>query len=58
MTYDFRIAAADKPTLYRDLASALAGRVQGDLHVGPFVPGDPGPRPLSLPARVEVIIRA
>ena len=30
MTYDFRIAAADKPTLYRDLASALDGLVAGE----------------------------
>ena len=30
MTYDFRIAAADKPTLYRDLASALEGLVTGE----------------------------
>lgn len=27
MTYDFRIAAADTPTMYRDLASALEGLV-------------------------------
>ena len=30
MTYDFRIAAADTPTLYRDLASALEGLVAGE----------------------------
>ena len=30
MTYDFKIAAADKPTLYRDLASALEGLVAGE----------------------------
>jgi len=30
MTYDFRIEAADKPTLYRDLASALGGLVAGE----------------------------
>ena len=30
MTYDFRIEAADKPTLYRDLASALQGLVSGE----------------------------
>ena len=30
MTYDFTIAAADKPTLYRDLASALEGLVAGE----------------------------
>ena len=30
MTYDFRIAAADKATLYRDLASALEGLVTGE----------------------------
>ena len=30
MTYDFRIAAADTPTLYRDLASALEGLVTGE----------------------------
>jgi len=29
LTYDFRIEAADKPTLYRDLASALEGLVAG-----------------------------
>ncbi len=28
--YDFKIAAADKPTLYRDLASALEGLVAGE----------------------------
>lgn len=28
--YDFRIEAADKPTLYRDLASALEGLVAGE----------------------------
>src|SRR3954451_22970903 len=28
--YDFRIEAADKPTLYRDLASALQGLVAGE----------------------------
>ena len=28
--YDFQIEAADKPTLYRDLASALAGLVDGE----------------------------
>ena len=28
--YDFKIAAADKATLYRDLASALEGRVAGE----------------------------
>ena len=30
MTYDFRIEAAHKPTLYRDLASALEGLVAGE----------------------------
>ena len=30
MTYDFKIAAADKGTLYRDLASALEGLVTGE----------------------------
>jgi L-methionine (R)-S-oxide reductase len=30
LTYDFRIAAADTPTLYRDLASALEGLVAGE----------------------------
>ena len=30
MTYDFKIAAADKATLYRDLASALKGLVTGE----------------------------
>ena len=30
MTYDFKIAAADTPTLYRDLASALEGLVAGE----------------------------
>ena len=30
MTYDFRIEAADKPTMYRDLASALGGLVAGE----------------------------
>ena len=30
MTYDFRIAAADKETLYRDLASALEGLISGE----------------------------
>ena len=30
MTYDFRIEAADTPTLYRDLASALEGLVSGE----------------------------
>ena len=33
MTYDFKIAAADKPTLYRDLASALEGLIAGELDV-------------------------
>ena len=28
--YDFKIAAADKATLYRDLASALEGLVNGE----------------------------
>ena len=28
--YDFKIEAADKPTLYRDLASALEGLVAGE----------------------------
>jgi GAF domain-containing protein len=28
--YDFKIAAADKPTMYRDLASALEGLVAGE----------------------------
>ena len=28
--FDFKIAAADKPTLYRDLASALEGLVSGE----------------------------
>jgi GAF domain-containing protein len=30
LTYDFRIAAADAPTMYRDLASALEGLVTGE----------------------------
>ena len=30
MTYDFRIEAADKATMYRDLASALEGLVTGE----------------------------
>ena len=30
MTYDFRIAAADTPTLYRDLASAVEGLMSGE----------------------------
>ena len=30
MTYDFKIPAADKATLYRDLASALEGLVSGE----------------------------
>jgi L-methionine (R)-S-oxide reductase len=30
MTYDFRIAAADPATMYRDLASALEGLVAGE----------------------------
>ena len=30
MTYDFRIEAADKPTMYRDLASAIEGLVHGE----------------------------
>jgi GAF domain-containing protein len=30
MTYDFRIEAADKATMYKDLASALAGLVTGE----------------------------
>jgi L-methionine (R)-S-oxide reductase len=30
MTYDFRIAAADTATMYRDLASALEGLVAGE----------------------------
>jgi GAF domain-containing protein len=30
LTYDFRIAAADKATMYRDLASALEGLVSGE----------------------------
>ena len=30
MTYDFRIAAADKRTMYSDLASALRGLVTGE----------------------------
>jgi len=30
LTYDFRIAAADKGTLYRDLASALQGLMTGE----------------------------
>jgi GAF domain-containing protein len=30
LTYDFRIAAADTPTLYRDLASAVEGLVSGE----------------------------
>lgn len=28
--YDFKIAAAEKPTMYRDLASALEGLVAGE----------------------------
>ncbi len=31
MTYDFRVEAADKATMYRDLASALKGLVTGEL---------------------------
>jgi len=30
MTYDFRIAAADTGTMYRDLASALGGLIAGE----------------------------
>ena len=30
MTYDFRIAAADTATMYRDLASALEGLITGE----------------------------
>ncbi len=30
MTYDYKIAAADTPTMYRDLASALEGLVAGE----------------------------
>ena len=30
MTYDFRIAAADTPTMYRDIESALQGLVAGE----------------------------
>ena len=30
MTYDFRITAADAPTMYRDLASALEGLTAGE----------------------------
>jgi L-methionine (R)-S-oxide reductase len=30
LTYDFKIAAADTPTMYRDLASALEGLVAGE----------------------------
>ena len=30
MTYDFKIAAADKPVMYRDLASALEALVDGE----------------------------
>jgi GAF domain-containing protein len=30
MTYDFKIEAVDKATMYRDLASALAGLVTGE----------------------------
>jgi GAF domain-containing protein len=30
LTYDFRIEAADKTTMYRDLASALEGLVSGE----------------------------
>ena len=30
MTYDFKIAAADKATLYRDLASALESLISGE----------------------------
>jgi GAF domain-containing protein len=30
LTYDFRIEAADKPTMYRDLASAIEGLVHGE----------------------------
>jgi L-methionine (R)-S-oxide reductase len=30
LTYDFKIAAADAPTMYRDLASALEGLVAGE----------------------------
>jgi GAF domain-containing protein len=31
LTYDFKIVAADKPTLYRDLGAALEGLVAGEL---------------------------
>jgi L-methionine (R)-S-oxide reductase len=30
LTYDFKIAAADKTTMYRDLASALGGLIAGE----------------------------
>ena len=30
MTYNFKIAAADPTTMYRDLASALEGLVAGE----------------------------
>jgi GAF domain-containing protein len=30
LTYDFRIEAADKPVMYRDLASALEGLIAGE----------------------------
>jgi L-methionine (R)-S-oxide reductase len=30
LTYDYKIAAADTPTMYRDLASALEGLVAGE----------------------------
>jgi L-methionine (R)-S-oxide reductase len=30
LTYDFKIAAADKRTMYRDLASALGGLIAGE----------------------------
>jgi GAF domain-containing protein len=30
LTYDFRIVAADTPTLYRDLASAVEGLISGE----------------------------
>ena len=33
--YDFKIAAADKATLYRDLASALEGLVTGEPDASP-----------------------
>ncbi len=43
--YDFKIEAADKPTLYRDLASALEGLVSGE------------PDPIANMANAAALIR-